>query len=194
MKWNISRDMVRLIPFERLITWDIKIWKKVKAQGRNIILNEWFEIDNCSTINNGIMVYSNRNFPVKIWKFCSIGAWTTFISSMNHDYGCLTTHTRTLWKSINHIWWAIILWNDVRVWRNVIILKWVTIWTWAVIWAWAVVTKDIPPYAIAVWNPAKIIKYRFDEETIEKLLASEWRNWDLEKIKQNYNLEFLKNS
>ena len=71
-------------------------------------------------------------------------------------------------------------------------MKWVTIWTWAVVWAWAVVTKDIPPYAIAVWNPAKVIKYRFSEETIEKLLKSEWRNRDIEKIKKNYNLEFIR--
>jgi serine acetyltransferase len=53
------------------------------------------------------------------------------------------------------------------------------------------VTKDIPPYAIAVGNPAKVIKYRFSPEIIEKLLASEWRNRDKEKIMQNYNLECI---
>jgi serine acetyltransferase len=53
------------------------------------------------------------------------------------------------------------------------------------------VTKDVPPYAIVVRNPAKVIKYRFDDITIKKLLTSEWRNRDKEKIKQNYNLEFI---
>lgn len=56
---------------------------------------------------------------------------------------------------------------------NAIILKWVTTWTWAIIWAWTIITKDIPPYAVVVWNPDKIIKYRFDDVTIKKLLKSE---------------------
>lgn len=48
--------------------------------------------------------------------------------------------------------------------------------------AGAVVTKDIPPYAIAVGVPAKVKKYRFDEETIQKLLEKEWWNGTLEEI------------
>ena len=80
----------------------------------------------------------------------------------------------------------------MRIWKNAIILKWVCIWTWAIIWAWSIVSKDIPPYAIAVWNPAKVIKYRFDDKTIKKLLESERWNRDVEKIKKNYNLEFIR--
>ena len=72
-------------------------------------------------------------------------------------------------------------------------MKWVTIGDWAVVWAWAIVTKDVPPYAIVWWNPARIIKYRFDEKTVEKLQQSEWRNRDVKKIKENYNLEFIRN-
>jgi serine acetyltransferase len=56
-----------------------------------------------------------------------------------------------------------------------------------------VVTKDIPPYAIVCGNPARIIKYRFNKDIIKKLLESEWRNRDIEKIKENYNLEFINN-
>ena len=84
-----------------------------------------------------------------------------------------------------------LIWHDVRIWRNAIIVKWIKIWTWAVIWAGSVVTKDIPPYAIVWWNPAKIIKYRFDNNTIKVLLDSERRNRDLKKIKDNYNLDFI---
>ena len=52
----------------------------------------------------------------------------------------------------------------------------ITIGNGAVIGAEAVVTKDIPPYAVAVGVPARIIKYRFDNETIDKLQKSRW--WD----------------
>lgn len=58
----------------------------------------------------------------------------------------------------------------------------------ALIGANSVVAKDIPPYAIAVGNPARVIKYRFDEETIKKLLAVKWWNWDAKKIADNLPL------
>ena len=62
------------------------------------------------------------------------------------------------------------------------ILGGVKIGNGAVIGTGAVVAKNIPPYAIAVGNPARVIKYRFDEETIKKLLAVKWWNWDLKKL------------
>lgn len=57
--------------------------------------------------------------------------------------------------------------NDVWIGSNTIILKGVTISEGAVIGAGSVVTKDIPEYAIAVGNPCKVIKYRFDEEQLK---------------------------
>lgn len=74
--------------------------------------------------------------------------------------------------------------SDVWVGNSVIIIAGVKIGHGAVIGAGAIVTKDVPPYAIVVGNPAKIIKYRFSQEIIEKLLASEWwtlPNNDIEK-------------
>lgn len=55
----------------------------------------------------------------------------------------------------------------------------VTISTGAVLAANAVVTKDVPPYAIVGGNPAKIIKYRFEDKIIEKLLETGWTNYDI---------------
>ena len=57
----------------------------------------------------------------------------------------------------------------------------------AVIGSNSVVSKDIPPYAIAVGNPAKVIKYRFSEELIRKFQAIKWWNWSFEKIAENEN-------
>lgn len=67
--------------------------------------------------------------------------------------------------------------NDVWVGKRAIIKAGVSIGDGAVVGAGAVVTKDVPPYAVVAGVPAKIIKYRFDEKTIESLLNTKW--WDL---------------
>lgn len=59
----------------------------------------------------------------------------------------------------------------------------------AVIGAKAVVAKDVPPYAIVVGNPAKIIKYRFDQDTIDFLLRLQW--WDFSKEQLDEAIPFL---
>lgn len=61
----------------------------------------------------------------------------------------------------------------------------------AIIGAGSIVTKDIPPFAIAVGSPAKVIKYRFSEETIEKILQNPWWNKSEKDLKQNI-IEFQK--
>lgn len=71
-----------------------------------------------------------------------------------------------------------VLENDVWVGTRVIIVGGITIGTGAIIAAGAVVTKDVPPYAIVGGNPAKIIKYRFDEHLREALLNSKW--WEID--------------
>ena len=53
----------------------------------------------------------------------------------------------------------------------------------AVIGANSLVLEDIPPYAIAVGTPAKVIKYRFDEQTVDRLLKIRWWDWDVETIR-----------
>lgn len=80
--------------------------------------------------------------------------------------------------------------NDVFIGANVTILDGITIGDGAVIGASAVVSKDIPPYAIAVAVPAKVIKYRFDEQTIQKLQEKEWWNGSEEEIKKVGELQF----
>jgi acetyltransferase-like isoleucine patch superfamily enzyme len=73
--------------------------------------------------------------------------------------------------------------NDVFIGANVTILDGVTIGDGAVIGAGAVVSKDIPPYAIAVGCPIKVIRYRFDGQIIDELLRIKWWNWSVEKLK-----------
>lgn len=67
--------------------------------------------------------------------------------------------------------------HDVWIGNYTLIKQGVHVGTGAVVGMGSVVTKDVPPYAIVAGNPAKIIRYRFDEETIKGLLDSKW--WDM---------------
>ncbi len=78
--------------------------------------------------------------------------------------------------------WKVIVGNDVWIGSYVKIMEGISIGDGAVVAAGAVVTKDVPPYAIVGGVPAKVIKYRFDEETIRKLLELKWWNKDQEWI------------
>lgn len=73
--------------------------------------------------------------------------------------------------------------SDVWLGANVTVKQGVKIGVGAVVGAGAVVTHDIPPYAIATGIPARVVKYRFDEETIETYLKSEWYMHDLDYAK-----------
>lgn len=81
--------------------------------------------------------------------------------------------------------YKVMIGNDVWMGYNVCVKEGITIGDGAIIGAKSLVTRDIPPYAIAVGTPAKVIKYRFSPEQIEKLLAVKWWDKDLSWIKEN---------
>lgn len=82
----------------------------------------------------------------------------------------------------------VVIGNDVWIGANVVILPGVHIGNGAVIAAGAVVSHDVEPYAIVGGVPAKLIKYRYSEEQIEKFLKIQWWNWEVEKIEENIEL------
>lgn len=75
--------------------------------------------------------------------------------------------------------------NDVWIGYEAVILSGVTIGDGAIIGTRAVVTKDVPSYTIVGGVPAKPIRKRFDEETIQKLEEIRWWDWEEERIKKN---------
>ena len=82
----------------------------------------------------------------------------------------------------------VIVGNDVWVGANVIILPGVHVADGAVLAAGAVVTHDVPAYAIVGGVAAKVIKYRFAPEQIQKLLRIQWWNWSQAEIEENIEL------
>jgi serine acetyltransferase len=58
----------------------------------------------------------------------------------------------------------------------------------AIIGAFSVVTKNVEPYTIVAGNPAKVIRKRFDQDTIDELLRIKWWDWGIQKIKDNMPL------
>ena len=136
-----------------------------------------------------------------IGSYSSIAETLHLLIAQNHDYHAVTTfpfvHITHLlpeeFSSIrgrdefNHRM-QIIIGHDVWIGKDVTIMGGVRIGTGAVIGAKSVVAKDVPAYAIVVGNPARVVKYRFEPEIIQKLLAIKWWSWNQEKILANYDL------
>lgn len=127
---------------------------------------------------------------INIGRYCSIGKNCQFILTQ-HNYKNISSHP--LFGNV-FCRGNISIGNDVWIGMNVTIMDNTNIGDGAVIGAGSIVSGVIPPYAIVVGNPAKIIKYRFTPDEIRQLLESSW--WELEKdvlvgleIKNNTNVE-----
>jgi acetyltransferase-like isoleucine patch superfamily enzyme len=138
------------------------------------------------------LVIDSKNITLEIGNFCSIADGVVVILGGNHSIDWVTTYPfNNLFPEFDHIPDSkpskgnVVIGNDVWIGQNALILSGVRIGDGAVIATRSVITKDVPPYAIAAGNPAKIVKYRFDLETIDALLEIRWWNWEIDKIKQN---------
>jgi acetyltransferase-like isoleucine patch superfamily enzyme len=78
--------------------------------------------------------------------------------------------------------------NDVWIGAESLLMDGITIGNGAIVAARSVVTKDVPPYAIVGGAPAKLIRYRFDEEDIKLLQESQWWHEDISCVKKNISL------
>jgi len=79
----------------------------------------------------------------------------------------------------------IIVGNDVWFGYDSFIRGGVNIGHGSIIAMRSTVVKDVPPYSIVAGNPAKVVKMRFDDKTIERLLQIAWWDWSIEKINKN---------
>ena len=149
--------------------------------------------------NNVLYHYPINNDKLIIGKFCSIACGAKFIfTSANHTLKSLSTYPFPLFweeygfaqKDVVQAWdnkGDIIIGNDVWIGYEAIIMSGVHIGNGAIIGTRAVVTKDVEPYTIVGGVPAHFIKKRFDDETIKKLQAICWWDWDKEKLRDKIN-------
>jgi acetyltransferase-like isoleucine patch superfamily enzyme len=124
---------------------------------------------------------------LKVGAYCSFAKEVKIFLGGNHNVDWISTypfcsmlHTKNTKHPSSK--GDIIIGNDVWIGWGSTILSGVTIGDGAVVGAEAVVAKDIAPYSIVVGNPAREVKKRFDDETIEYLLELKWWDWEEDKV------------
>ena len=144
--------------------------------------------------NVNIISWSDE-YLIKVGKYCSIGRDCNFFLHANHRPDWVTTSSQLLGPVTPEIAdmhmkmghpsckGDIIVGNDVWIGAKSTIMSGVKIGHGAIIGSTATVAKDVPPYAIVVGNPGKIVKYRFTEKQIESLLKIAWWDWTEDRIK-----------
>ena len=162
-----------------------RIYIEVKGRGgvfdgRHIFIGRGSYILGAGLISPGTVV----------GRFCSISLGA-FIGGSPHDMsrlstgiipgdpawdGCTPPVPDRFTESLTDIGW------DDWIGANVVVLRGRRVGTGACIGAGSVVTKDVPPYAVVVGNPARIVRFRFPEKIIEALLESRWWNLPDEAI------------
>lgn len=166
---------------------------------RDVLKGEIFEIGEYTYGLPTVIRHGERK--LKIGKFCSIASGVTILLRGDHRMELVTTYPFIVfpddWSQAGFLKVEdvcavsrgdIVIGNDVWIGYGVTILSGVTIGDGAVIGARAVVTRDVEPYSIAVGNPARQVKKRFDDETIHRLLEIKWWDWPPKKINENLDV------
>lgn len=176
---------------------------------RDSILGKYVSIQrNCDLLRCNIGKYTvvEKNavlHDISIGAFCEI-SWHCSMGGDNHNYKLPTIH-HWYWNKqfgfetdeetvggvnfYNKLGSEVCsIGNDVWVGSGVTVNRKVRIGNGAILASGCVVTKDVPDYAIVGGVPARIIKFRFDAETIKRLLDLSWWSWPEDTLKDNRHL------
>jgi virginiamycin A acetyltransferase len=164
-----------------------ELMRHVKIDRNNLVMSS--TIDSYSYTGNFTVIQASQ-----IGAYCSL-SWGVSVGGGEHPLNRFTTHDILYNDRYGFDTCADIgaeryqdrveIKNDVWIGANSVILRGVRIGNGAVVGAGAVVTKDIPDYGIAVGNPARLIRYRFSDAVIERLLASQWWLLDADKLRKH---------
>ena len=172
--------------------YENEIYVKPTVKNPNIIVGDFTYIADSEFETHVTNFYPWSRDKLVIGKFCQIGTGVEFVmNDANHQMNAVTTfpfYTLEGWdmeppKASDMPYKGdTVIGNDVWIGQNATILPGVTIGDGAIIGASSVVGSNISPYTIAVGNPAKIIKKRFDDELIGLLLKFKWWDKSIEEI------------
>jgi acetyltransferase-like isoleucine patch superfamily enzyme len=187
----------------------------------NASLGSNIYLEGCNLISNGCSIdkcyfgyssYIGKNtclYNVKIGKYTSIGPNVINVVGRHPTKKYVSTHPAffSVQKQVGYTYVdkqefnefgfanstnnAVAIGNDVWIGANAIILDGITIGDGAIIGAGCVVNKDVKPYEICVGNPMRVVRKRFSDEMIEKLLYIKW--WDRESTWLKSNASLFKN-
>lgn len=149
----------------------------------------------CGKYSYGSPIIHDWNIPdfkLNVGNFCSIAANVHVYLNGNHRHDWVTTYpfghiNSNVFNNFNGVGHPsgkgdVVIGNDVWIGNNATIMSGITIGDGAVVACNSHVVKNVEPYSMVGGNPARLIKYRFTQEQIEKLLEIKWWNWDDKKI------------
>jgi acetyltransferase-like isoleucine patch superfamily enzyme len=161
---------------------DLAHWKRLLKEGR-VTQGQWtYGIPE-------VWTYMYGTEKLHVGAYSSLGS--TFLLGGKHAIDRVTTYPHRIWY---HLPGAgedgfptptgdTYVGSDCWMCPGALIMSGVRIGDGAVVGGGAVVTKDVPPFAIVGGNPAKVIRYRFDEAQIEALLDIKWWDWPDDEVR-----------
>ena len=174
----------------------------------NIIVGDFTYFSDTDFEKHVLHHYDFNGDKLIIGKFCQIASGVTFImNGANHQMNAASTYPFYIMEGWTQtppdpedlpLKGDTVIGNDVWIGQNATILPGVHIGDGAIIGLGSIVGHDVDPYTIVAGNPAKPIKKRFDNETIELLLRLQWWNKDINEIQQliplltDSNIEYVK--
>jgi virginiamycin A acetyltransferase len=172
------------------------------VQHPQIRVGDYTYYDDFATVENFLRqvryLFDFTSDHLHIGKFCMIASGVEFLmNGANHLSAAVSAYPFAVF---GHDWQDAMagksyptkgdttIGNDVWLGYRAAILPGVTIGDGAIVGAYSVVTKDVPPYSIVGGNPARLLRARFPETTVQRLLAVKWWDWPVDKITRHASL------